>query len=76
MRTGYFPILLFFIKPYLYYEIRNTYIDTYEYRYGTTGNRDSCPNTHAKKPLDKAKITRKTQASVRAILVGKLRRRP
>ena len=62
------------IKPYLYYEIRNTYRDTYEY--GTTGNRDSYPNTHAKKPLDKAKNYKEDPTSVRAILVGELRRRP
>ena len=52
------------------------YKDTYEYRYGTTGYRDSCTTKHAKKPLEKAENTRRTLASVRSILIGKLRRRP
>ena len=69
-------MIFFLIKPYLYYEIRKMYKDTYEYRYGTTGYRDSCTTKHAKKPLEKAENTRRTLASVRSILIGKLRHRP
>ena len=64
------------IKPYLYYEIRNTYKATYEYRYGTTEYRGSCTTKHAKKALEKTENTRRTLASMRSILNGELRRRP